>query len=171
MQVSNQLVTPPLLESYVLAVVARRPSVDVAAAGFAVPIFDLANCNSQSLAAIQPLAFNADGSLNTCANPATAGSPVTIILNGLGSAEPSQTTGAVSPMSGPITPRAVTAGYGGTLTTYPTETLGGSISALAQVQISAPTASSNVVLQVQDASGALFPVRGPGIVIWVVPPR
>jgi hypothetical protein len=55
------------------------------------------------------------------------------------------------------------------VTTYPTVTLGGSISALALVQVAAPSASSAVMLQVRDASGAIFPVRGPGIVIWVAP--
>jgi uncharacterized protein (TIGR03437 family) len=171
-EVSNQSVTPPLSESYVLAVVPRLPSVDVAGAGFTAPLFDLATCNGLSVAAIQPLAFNADGSLNTCANPAAAGSPVTIVLNGVGSTAPSQTTGAISPTSAPITPGAISepyAGYTGAVTTYPSETLGGSISALAQVQVAAPAASSAVMLQVQDGSGAIFPVRGPGIVIWVAP--
>ena len=172
MRVTSQLVTPALLESYVLTVVRRRPSVDVAAAGFTAPLFDLATCNGQSIAAIQPLAFNADGSLNTCANPAAAGSPVTMILNGLGATAPSQATGAISATSAAIVPGAISepwAGYTGTVTTYPTETLGGSISALAQVQVPAPAASSAVMLQVQDASGAVFPVRGPGVVIWVAP--
>jgi uncharacterized protein (TIGR03437 family) len=171
-QVSNPLVTPPLSESYVLAVVPRRPSVDVAAAGFTALLFDRATCNSQSIAAIQPLAFNSDGSLNTCTNPAAAGSLVTIVLNGLGSTAPSQTTGAISPTSAPITPGTISepyAGYTGAVTTYPTVTLGGSISALALVQVAAPSASSAVMLQVRDASGAIFPVRGPGIVIWVAP--
>ncbi len=173
-QVSNPLVTPPLSESYVLAVVPRQPSVDVAAAGFTAPVFDLATCNGQSIAATQPLAFNADGSLNTCANPAAAGSPVTLVLNGVGSTAPSQATGAISAVSAAITPAAISepyAGYTGAITTFPTETLGGSISALAQVQIPAPATSSAVMLQVQDASGAIFPARGPGIVIWVAGQR
>lgn len=174
MQVSNSLVTPPLLESYVLAVVPRQPSVDVAAAGFTAPLFDLVTCNGQSIAATQPLAFNADGSLNTCANPAAAGSPVTLVLNGLGSTTPSQAAGAISAVSTPIVPVAISepwAGYAGAIATYPTETLGGSISALAQVQVPAPAASSAVMLQLQDSSGAIFPVRGPGIVIWVAPQK
>jgi uncharacterized protein (TIGR03437 family) len=174
MQVSNPLVTPPLSESYVLAVAPRQPSVDVAAAGFTAPLFNLATCNGQSISAIQPLAFNADGSLNTCANPALAGSPVTIVLNGLGSTAPSQATGVINATSAPIVPGTISepyAGYVGTIAMYPTETIGGSISALAQAQVAAPAASSTVMLQVQDASGAVFPVRGPGIAIWVVPQR
>jgi uncharacterized protein (TIGR03437 family) len=44
-----------------------------------------------------PLAFNADGSRNTCANAAALGSVVTLLLDGLGVTSPAQVTGAVTP--------------------------------------------------------------------------
>jgi uncharacterized protein (TIGR03437 family) len=46
-----------------------------------------------------PLAFNNDGSPNTCSNPATAGSPVRIFLAGLGVTNPPQVTGSVNPIA------------------------------------------------------------------------
>ncbi|HEX3745161.1 MAG TPA: hypothetical protein VHW09_14555 [Bryobacteraceae bacterium] len=174
MLVSNPTVTPPLSESYVLVVAPRLPSVDVSAAGFSAPLYDLATCNGQNVVGIQPLAFNADGSLNTCANPAAAASPVTIIVNGLGPTSPSASTGAISPASTPLTPFAISEpyfGYTGAPAIYATESLGASTSALAQVQIPAPATSSAVMVQVADTSGAVFPVRGPGVVIWVAPPK
>jgi uncharacterized protein (TIGR03437 family) len=47
------------------------------------------------------LALNADGSVNSCANPAAAGSAVTIFLNGFG-ASPSTATGTVVSSSVPL---------------------------------------------------------------------
>jgi uncharacterized protein (TIGR03437 family) len=47
-----------------------------------------------------PLAFNADGSENTCMNPAAPGSAVTIFLNGLGVTSPPEVTGAITPNPG-----------------------------------------------------------------------
>src|SRR5208283_4971639 len=88
MEVSSQTVSPALLESYILAVAARQPSIFVATASYDAPIFDIATCNGTSIAGVQPLAFNADGSANSCANPAAAGSTVTIFLNGLGVTTP-----------------------------------------------------------------------------------
>lgn len=44
-----------------------------------------------------PLAFNSDGSQNTCSNPAAAGSPVRIFLAGLGVTNPPQVTGSINP--------------------------------------------------------------------------
>ena len=89
-------VSPVLSEQYYLAVAASRPSIFVGAPAFAAPIFDQGACNGQTVSGIQPLAFNSDGSLNRCANPAAAGSTVTVFLNAVGVTNPAQTTGAVS---------------------------------------------------------------------------
>ncbi len=43
-----------------------------------------------------PLAYNSDGSQNTCSNPAAAGSVVRILLQGLGVTSPPQLTGSVN---------------------------------------------------------------------------
>jgi uncharacterized protein (TIGR03437 family) len=117
------------------------------------------------------LAFNADGTVNSCANPAAAGSAVTIFLNGLGVTDPAQVTGmvsssltAVSPSAAPLYPNQATT------TVLATDTLPGSVSSLAQVRIQVSSTSGylNLPLEVQDASAA-FLVRGPGILIWVQP--
>lgn len=47
-----------------------------------------------------PLAFNSDGSRNTCSNPASPGSIVTIFLGGLGVTVPSPVTGSINPAPG-----------------------------------------------------------------------
>ena len=47
-----------------------------------------------------PLAFNSDGSRNTCSNPASPGSVVTIFLDGLGVTVPPPVTGSINPTPG-----------------------------------------------------------------------
>ncbi len=109
MLVTSQFASKPLSESYILAVVARQPSLFLSRAAYAGPIFGTAACNGQTLEGLQPLALNADGTLNSCANPATPGSTVTIFLNGMGVTSPAQLTGAVSASETPLVPSAVLA--------------------------------------------------------------
>lgn len=168
MQVTSQLVSPAISESYLLAVVERQPSVFVAATAFSQPIFDSATCNGQNASGLQPLALNADGTQNSCANPAVSGSTVTIFLNGLGVSNPAQSTGVVSPSLVAITPAAAIVSGANAGTRLSTATLPGSIDSLAQVQIQV-TSSSNVPLEVQQPSEQPYLVRGPGILIWVRP--
>jgi uncharacterized protein (TIGR03437 family) len=170
MQVSSASVTPPVSESYFLAVAERQPSVFISPNGFSAPLFDMASCNGQIVSGLQALAFNADGTLNSCANPAASGSVVTIFLNGLGVSNPAQVTGVVSnsPMS--INPAAaLVPGAKATTNVLSTTTLPGSIDSLAQVQIQVSSSSlvQNVALQIQQPSEAPFLIRGPGILIWV----
>jgi len=167
MQVSSQSVSPAVSESYILAVATRQPSVFVGAASYGAPVFDIATCNGQSIAGLQPLAFNADGSVNSCANPAAAGSAVTIFLNGLGVTSPAQITGAISPSAAAISPVAWAGSASGLTTSVPTETLPGSIASVAQVQVPVTSPASAITVGVSDASGAFFLVRGPGVAIWV----
>jgi uncharacterized protein (TIGR03437 family) len=161
MEVSSQSVSPPVSESYILAVAARQPSIFVGAASYDAPIFDIATCNATNIAGVQPLAFNADGSANSCANPAPAGSTVTVFLNGLGVTSPAQLTGAISPAAIAISPVA------SSTTALVTETLPGEIASVVQVQVTVASPSSALMLGVLDNSGAVFRVRGPGAVIWV----
>lgn len=152
MDVSGQSISPAVSESYILAVAERQPSIFVGAASYDAPIFDIATCNGTSIAGLQPLAFNADGSANSCANPAAAGSTVTIFLNGLGVTTPAQLT--ISAVTGSTTP-------------LPTETLPGEIASVVQVQVTVASPSSALTLEVLDNSGTVFRVRGPGVAIWV----
>jgi uncharacterized protein (TIGR03437 family) len=178
MQVSSQLVSPAESESFILAVADRQPSVFVSAGSFDQSIYDIASCAGQSIGGLQPLAVNADGSLNSCANPAPAGSTVTIFMNGLGASSPAQMTGAVSSSPVAISPTAALAGQytspstpSTPTTTLPTETLPGSIASLAQVQIQVAADSPMLLLEVTDLSGVVYLVRGPGVVIWTSPPQ
>lgn len=66
------------------------------------------SCSSSPPSGFLPTARNADGSINSCANPAAPGSNVTIFLNGMGLAAPGLKTGAIatapeSALSLPIT--------------------------------------------------------------------
>jgi uncharacterized protein (TIGR03437 family) len=158
MQVLSPLVSPPLSESYILAVVERQPSVFISSNP---------QCSGSGL---QPLALNADGTQNSCMNPAPSGSVVTIFLNGLGVSNPALATGAISPSAIGLVP-AATFVYGSAATTdfLSTTTLPGSIDSLAQVQIQVSSTSSvvNIPVEVQQPSESPFLVRGPGILIWV----
>jgi uncharacterized protein (TIGR03437 family) len=148
----------PVSESYTLAVIARQPSVFLSASAFTQPVFDSAACNGQNFSGLQPLALNADGTQNSCDNPAAPGSTVTIFLNGLGLTTPAPSTGAVSSAAIAITPAA----NAGT-SVLSTATLPGSIESIAQVQIPV-SLNWAFMLQVQT-----FLTRGPGILIWVRP--
>jgi uncharacterized protein (TIGR03437 family) len=88
MIVSSTLVTPPVSESYILAVAARQPSVFLSAENFNGPVFGQLSCNGAVYSGVHALALNADGSVNTCANPARAASGVKLFLNGLGTGNP-----------------------------------------------------------------------------------
>jgi uncharacterized protein (TIGR03437 family) len=162
MQVSSQQVSPAVSESYTLAVVERQPSVFISASAFSQPLFDSAACNGQSISGLQPLALNADGTQNSCSNPAAAGSVVTIFLNGLGVSNPAQSTGVVSPSLIAISPAAALVSG----SNFPTATLPGSIDSIAQVQIQVSSTSS-IPLEVHAVPENPFLVRGPGILIWV----
>jgi uncharacterized protein (TIGR03437 family) len=170
MRVVSQMVTPPISESYTLAVVKRQPSVFLSAAAFSQPVFDVALCQGQNESGLQPLALNADGTQNSCENPAPSGSVVTVFLNGMGVTTPAQTTGAVSPLASAINPSAVLVkSLTGATTVLSTTTLPGSIDSIAQVQIQVSSTSPllTIPLGVTEASGSTFPVRGSGLLIWV----
>ena len=141
-------------ESYILAVAASQPSVFLNPASFSEPLLDMATCNGQSISGIQALAINADGTINSCANPAKAGSVVTIVLNGVGSA--AQTVEIRYPSQG------------GNLN-LPAQALSGALSGVALVSVPVPTASPTL-FQVQDAAGTATAVRGPNVILWTTPP-
>ena len=166
MQVSSQSVSPAISESYILAVAAREPGVFLGSADFSAPLADDATCNGQIFAGLQPLAVNADGTINSCSNPAAPGSTVTIFLNGLGVTTPAQVTGAIASSTVAISPTALLIPGSGPAATLPTFTLAGAISSVAQVQVQVGATSSVVNLDVGGPASAAYSVRGPGIVIW-----
>ena len=66
----------------------RAPSVFVLGSGVLL-------CGTQTVFGQHPIALNADGTGNSCDNPAVRGSPVTIFFQGVGVTSPAQATGAV----------------------------------------------------------------------------
>jgi uncharacterized protein (TIGR03437 family) len=70
------------------AVTDRAPSLFILESGALL-------CGSQTVAGQHPLALNADGTGNSCDNPAVRGSTVTIFLQGAGVTSPPQATGVV----------------------------------------------------------------------------
>jgi uncharacterized protein (TIGR03437 family) len=175
MEVWSQLVSPPVSESYFLAVVDRLPSVFLSPENFTRTVFDVASCSGQSVSGLQPLALNADGTLNSCANPAASGSAVTIFMNGIGVTTPPQTSGTLSVSLTALSPGPALLSISpsqASATILSTSTIPGSIAGLAQVriQVSSPSGSLTIPIYVPSPSGSAESfVRGPGLLIWVVP--
>jgi uncharacterized protein (TIGR03437 family) len=191
MQVTSNSVSPQVSESYILAVVPSQPSVFLSPSSFSQPLFDISTCKGQSVAGLQPLALNADGTLNSCANPAAHGSTVTIFLNGIGVTSPPQMTGALASSITALRPSATLANalglicepvlalcppFGANAIVLSTNTVPGSIASVAQVQMQVNSAYPflNIPLAVQqesvsatgDTTLVQTMVRGPGILIW-----
>jgi uncharacterized protein (TIGR03437 family) len=112
-----------------------------------------------------PLAFNPDGSINACLNPAPAGSIVTLFLDGLGVTSPAQVTGAISPSPGTVLNSPVVTANGG-ITVVSVTALPGSISGIWQVNLQIPAnepSGGNVV----SLSAGSVPVRDVYLILWV----
>src|ERR1035437_821911 len=174
LEVSSALASPPVSESHILAVIDRQPSVFLLPEDFTGTVFAAASCNGQSVSGLRPLALTADGTLNTCANPAPSGSAVTIFMNGLGVTTPPQTTGTLSNSLTVLSPGPVPLISPGqaSATILSTSTIPGAIAGLAQVriQLSAPSGSVTIPMYEPFPSGSAESfVRGPGLLIWVVP--
>jgi uncharacterized protein (TIGR03437 family) len=111
-----------------------------------------------------PLAFNNDGSRNTCANPASVGSVVKIFLGGLGVTAPPPITGlinsgAVVPLNPPITFGAEVAAQVLSATALP-----GAVSGVWQVDVRMPLNTLGAV-PVSLSVGSV-PVRDTNLTIW-----
>jgi len=174
MEVSSQLASPPVAESYILGLLDRQPSVFLLPDDFTRAVFDAASCNGQSVSGLRPVALNEDGTLNSCANPAPSGSAVTIFMNGIGVTTPPQTTGTLSNSLTALSPGPVLliSPSEASATILSTSTIPGSIAGLAQVriQVSSPSGSLTIPMYVPSPSGSAESfVRGPGLLIWIVP--
>jgi len=111
-----------------------------------------------------PLAFNSDGSPNTCLNPAPAGSVVRIFLAGLGATAPAPVTGSVNPSPGIPLNLPITFGGGLAAAVVSAVALPGSISGVWQVDLRMPanqTGAIPVSLLVDSV-----PVRDTNLTIW-----
>ncbi len=172
MQVSSQLVTPPVSESYLLGVVALQPSVFLSATNFNGPIFGQLPCNETVYVGVQALALNPDGSVNSCANPAAPGSAVSIFVNGLGVTSPSLSTGAVNSTAPVAITPAVAVNLpasSATASAISTVAAPGAISALAEtmLQLTAGGSASGVQPGTIPLDVAGVRVREQNMLIWV----
>jgi uncharacterized protein (TIGR03437 family) len=136
-----------LSDTRTLPIVASNPTAFL---NTATPPAALATCTMENAASVNgllPLAFNQDGSVNTCLNPAAPGSIVNLFLNGLGA----------------TTPPVVTAGG---LTVVSVSAPAGASSGVWQVNIQIPAGASAGGSQISLAAGGV-PVRDSNLVVWV----
>ena len=143
MQINDNHVALPLSESHPFGVVARQPSIFLSPAAWLSAESGFSPCNNLETNGEAAVAINADGTLNSCANPAVSGSQVRLFVNGLGQQTPALTTGAIAaspavPVSAGLTINAgsLSPGYPAAAATVP-----GAISGLAQLQLSVPEVS------------------------------
>ncbi len=164
MRVSSQLVTPPLSESFILAVDIRQPSVFLSGNNFSQSVFGTISCGGTTVQGLLPLALNADGTVNGCATPAAPGSVVTLFLNGVGITTPPEITGAVASAVSPLIPAASLTDSPSPLNVLSTSTVPGSIASLTAVQIQLPSSTSPIAVPLTFATQL---VREQNVVIWV----
>jgi uncharacterized protein (TIGR03437 family) len=134
-------------DSLTLPIVASNPAAFL---NMAMPSPALATCTMESAASVNglsPLAFNPDGSVNTCLNPASAGSTVTLFLNGLGvTSPPVVTANGVTVVSVSAVPNA--------------------ISGVWQVSFQMPANTGAGGNQISLTAGGV-PVRDASLIVWV----
>jgi len=86
----------------------------------------------------EAVALNQDGSLNSCTNPAKAGSEVSFFMNGIGTAAGNQVTGSITATSSPIDASfALLTGTGSFQLDAASDSVG-SISGTGQIQVHIP---------------------------------
>jgi len=136
-----------LSDSRTLPMVASNPAAFL---NTAKPSLALAICTMESAASVNgvlPVALNPDGSVNTCLNPALAGSIVTLFLNGLGAT------------SSPV----VTANAG---TVVSVSAMANAISGIWEVNFQIPANTPAGGIQMSLTAGGV-PVRDANLVVWV----
>ncbi len=110
------------------------------------------------------LAFNADGSRNSCANPASPGALVTIFLAGLGVTSPAPITGSINPNPAvPLNFPVTAPGFTVASASAPP----GWISGVWEVQLEANAAATGPGAIPLSLSVAAVPARDTPLVIWV----
>jgi uncharacterized protein (TIGR03437 family) len=160
LQVSNSSLALPLLETRTVPVVAMQPEI------FVLPPSMDPNCLSEVFSSgAYAVARNADGSLNSCTNPATVGSTVTLFVNGLGVISPALGTGTIAPSpAAPVTP-PVNLNVGFTVNALPTSTVPGTIDGVQQVKLPLTGAGGgNVSTFLFSVGPAFVPVP---VHVWV----
>jgi uncharacterized protein (TIGR03437 family) len=118
-----------------------------------------------------PLAYNSDGSRNTCTNPAPAGSTITVLLQGLG-VTGSSVTGGLNPSPGGALTLPITTNVSGSVTiatAVSASALAGSISGVWQVGLQfAPGNKGAIPVSLAvGIAGETVPVRDSNLNIWI----
>jgi uncharacterized protein (TIGR03437 family) len=137
-----------LSDSQTLPAVATSPSAFL---NMETPSAALDDCTTRDSATVNgslPLAFDADGSVNTCLNRADAGSTVSMLLNGVGA-----TSAPAVTVTGPLTLAAVSV-------------VPGEIGGVWLVALRIPAGQAAGGVQVSLTAGGVQ-VRDTGLVVWV----
>ena len=116
---------------------------------------------------IAATALNEDGTLNDCANPAIAGSIVTIFVNGLGPVNPAQATGTIAPAPAVALSPGIDANAAFQGSVIGTSTVPGAITGVAQVQLQLPSKVGTEEIFNPSLGGS--PLRDRLILIWTRP--
>ena len=106
-----------------------------------------------------PVALNADGTGNSCENPAVPGSTVTIFLNGLGVTAPPLVTGAVTTHP-PVPLNLTLSSTDGTARFVSAASVPGLISGVWAVQLQIPNGFQTTF------SVAGIALRETGLIVW-----
>jgi uncharacterized protein (TIGR03437 family) len=154
-------------DSRTLPVISRNPTVFLDTVSSRASV-GFNNCHLNGLSyrgGPLPLAFNSDGSRNTCSNPAPAGSVVRIFLAGLGVTVPAPVTGTVNTAPGTQLNLPITFVNGLAATVTSAIEAPRSISGVWQIDITIPaneTGAIPVSLSVDSV-----PVRDTNLTIWM----
>jgi uncharacterized protein (TIGR03437 family) len=153
-----------LSDSRTLPIVASNP---VAFLDTATQLSSLVGCQFGVLynGGPMPLAFNSDGTRNSCTNPAAPGSVVSIFLAGLGMTSPTPVTGAITSNPGAPLNLPITFAGGLPATVVSAAAVPGSISGVWQVNIRVPTNETGAVPMSLSVGGV--PVRDASLTVWV----
>jgi uncharacterized protein (TIGR03437 family) len=165
MQVVSQQIDNPVSEMRTVRVVERQPAIFLSQAALASPFPGWSACGGATTALGQAaLALNADGTVNDCTNPASAGSTVTVFLGGFGPVTPALATGVIATGPAALAPSLNAGSFTGT-TVVATTSLPGSITGVARVQLQAGgSGGQNVLLNGPTLAGT--PLRERVILIW-----
>jgi uncharacterized protein (TIGR03437 family) len=168
-QVISKEISVPVSETHTLRVVQRQPSVFLSPIALESPFPGLTVCGNTVALGEAAVALNADGTLNDCANPAIAGSVVTVFLNGLGPVNPAQPTGIIAPAPAVALTPGVDANAGSSTMASATTTVPGAISSVGQVQLQLPQSLSPEFAFTVTPTLAGTPLRERTILIWTLP--
>jgi uncharacterized protein (TIGR03437 family) len=152
-------------DSWTLPVIARNPAAFLDTVTPQSSVTYLCPSYGQAYAGGPlPLAFNGDGSRNTCSNPASAGSVVTIFLAGLGVTVPAPVTGSINPNPGVPLNLPITVGNG-VATIVSAISAAGSISGVWQVGLRTPANEAGAI-SISLSAGSV-PARDTNLTVWI----